>query len=92
MSGPLYLSSTGITDTFAVFYIPQTGGNIHVVFITGKLFLSVYRAYLSTLTLPEGTPYLVLPLHLPHVTKYIYIIIIIPDLLLAYSTEQFRLT
>ena len=44
VSGPLYLSSTGITDMFAVFHMPQTGGNIYVVFITGKLILSVYIA------------------------------------------------
>ena len=42
-SDPLYLSSTGITDTFAVFHIPQTGGNIYVVLIMGELILSVYR-------------------------------------------------
>ena len=38
--------------------------------------LSLYNvkphACLSTLALPEGKPYLVFPMHLPHVTKYMY--------------------
>ena len=38
--------------------------------------LSLYNvkphACLSTLSLPEGKPYLLFPMHLPHVTKYMY--------------------
>ena len=40
VSGPLYLSSTGITNMFAVFHAPNR--QKYVVLISGELIVSVY--------------------------------------------------
>ena len=50
--------------------------SIHLYTMINIIALNLYdvkpHACLSTLSLPEGKPYLVFPMHLPHVTKYMY--------------------
>ena len=96
MQPALYIYTTKMSCNQLLLYCYVQHAQVNSLIMINIIALSLYNvklhACLSTLTLPEGTLYLVLPLHLPHVTKYIYIIINIPHLVLAYSTEQFRLT